>query len=105
AKVTAGELGYLVKVAQREGTIRADQAELLQGVFRFEDRIVRDIMVPVDRVTAVDLSWNADKIVETARRSGHSRLPVYESDIDDIRGILHIKSVVGIDLHTLDKDT
>ena len=104
ARVTSDELGYLVKVAQREGTIRADQAELLQGVFRFEDRIVRDIMVPADRVTAVDLNWTADKILETGRNSGHSRLPIYEGDLDTIRGILHIKQVVGIPTGELTRD-
>ncbi len=97
ARVTSGELGYLVKVAEREGTIPAEQAELLQQVFRFEDKIVRDIMVPVDRVVGVDISWGIDKIKRVANATGHSRLPVYENDIDKIRGILHIKQIVGID--------
>src|SRR5690606_9304093 len=62
ARVTSGEIGYLVKVAEREGTIPAEQAELLQQVFRFEQKIVRDIMVPLDRVVGVDLEWDIDKI-------------------------------------------
>lgn len=103
-KVTSEDLAYLAKVAQREGTIRADQAEMLAGVFRFEDRIVRDIMVPVDKVSAVDLDWTAEEIIETGRKSGHSRLPVYEGDIDAIRGILHIKQVVGIPLDEITRD-
>ncbi|NVB42541.1 HlyC/CorC family transporter [Pseudenhygromyxa sp. WMMC2535] len=97
AKVTSGELGYLVKVAEREGSIPAEQAELLQQVFRFEEKIVRDIMVPVDRVVAVDLQWDVDKIKRVAHATGHSRLPVYEGDLDDIRGILHIKQIVGLE--------
>ncbi len=98
ARVTSGEIGYLVKIAEREGTIPAEQAQLLQQVFRFEDKIVRDIMVPLDRIVAVDLSWDLDKIKRVAHATGHSRLPVYEGGIDNIRGVLHIKGIVGLEL-------
>ena len=102
SKLTANELGYLVKVAQRDGTIRAEQAEMLQGVFRFEDRIVRDIMVPIDRVTAVEVGSGGQEIIEIARRSGHSRLPVYAGDLDNIVGVLHIKQIAGEIIEQLD---
>lgn len=98
ARVTSGEIGYLVKVAEREGTIPAEQAELLQQVFRFEEKIVRDIMVPLDRVVGVDLRWEVEKIKRVAHATGHSRLPVYEGDLDHIKGILHIKQIVGLEL-------
>lgn len=98
ARVTSGEIGYLVKVAEREGTIPAEQAELLQQVFRFEEKIVRDIMVPVDHVVGVDLEWDVEKIKRVAHATGHSRLPVYSGNVDNIRGILHIKQIVGLEL-------
>lgn len=97
-RVTSGEIGYLVKVAEREGTIPAEQAELLQQVFRFEEKIVRDIMVPLDRVVGVDLEWDIEKIKRVAHATGHSRLPVYEGDLDNIKGILHIKQLVALEL-------
>jgi len=95
ARVTAEDLDYLVKVGQREGSIAADQAALLRRIFRFEDKIVRDIMVPRDRVTAIDLGWPVARIIETAQTSGHSRMPVYDGDLDRIKGVLHIKQLVG----------
>ncbi len=95
-KVTADELDYLVKVGQREGSIPAEQAELLRGIFRFEDKIIRDIMVPRDRVTAIDLAWDIGRVIERAHGSGHSRMPVYEDDVDHIKGVLHIKQLVGL---------
>ncbi|MCX4239365.1 hemolysin family protein [Paraliomyxa miuraensis] len=95
-KVTADELDYLVKVGQREGSIPADQAALLRGIFRFEDKIVRDIMVARDRVTAIDLDWDIQRVIERAHGSGHSRMPVYEGDLDHIKGVLHIKQLVGL---------
>lgn len=96
-RVTADELDYLVKVGRREGSIPADQAALLQGIIRFEEKIVRDIMVPRDRLTAIDLTWSVDRVIEQAHASGHSRLPVYEGDLDDIKGVLHIKQLVGVE--------
>ncbi len=95
-RVTTDEIGYLVKVGRREGSIAAEQAALLQGIVRFEDKIVRDILIPVDKVTAVDLSWGVKRVSQVAGRSGHSRLPVYEGNIDNIKGILHIKQLVGL---------
>jgi CBS domain containing-hemolysin-like protein len=95
-KVTADELDYLVKVGQREGSIPAEQAELLRGIFRFEDKITRDIMVPRDRVTAIDLEWDIARVIERAHGSGHSRMPVIEGDLDHIKGVLHIKQLVGL---------
>ncbi|MEM6295316.1 MAG: hemolysin family protein [Myxococcota bacterium] len=94
-KVTPDDLDYLVKVGQREGTIAADQAELLRGIFRFDDKIVRDIMVPQRDVTAIDYAWDVERVIEVAKRSGHSRMPVFEGDLDSIKGVLHIKSLIG----------
>ncbi|MFO0636353.1 MAG: hemolysin family protein [Nannocystaceae bacterium] len=99
-RVTSEDLDYLVKVGQREGSIPADQAALLRRVFQFDDTIVRDIMVPRSRVTAIDLTWPVTRIIEVAQASGHSRLPVYEGDIGRIRGVLHIKQLVGAADHS-----
>lgn len=96
ARVTADELDYLVKVGQREGSIPADQAALLRGIFRFEDKIVRDIMVPRDAVTAIDLQWEMPRVIEIANAHGHSRLPVYSHDLNQVEGVLHVKQLVGV---------
>lgn len=96
-KVTATELGYLVKVGARDGSLGAEQAAMIQGVFRFEDKVVRDIMVPLDRVSAIDMSWEVQRIKTVAKRTGHSRLPVYIDNMDNVRGVLHIKELIHAD--------
>jgi CBS domain containing-hemolysin-like protein len=53
-------------------------------------------MVPRDKVTAIDLNWDLPRVIDHAQKSGHSRLPVYEGDLDRIRGVLHIKQLVGV---------
>lgn len=96
SRVTSDDIGYLVQVGQREGSIEANQAMLLAGIVRFEAKIVRDIMIPESRMTAVNLAWNVAQVREVAIRSGHSRLPVYEGQLNNIRGVLHIKQLVGL---------
>jgi putative hemolysin len=101
-RVTTGEIDYLVKVGQQEGSIPREQADMLHKIFEFEDIFVRDIMVPRDRLSAVDETWSLQQIREVAARSGHSRLPVYSKSLDDIRGVLHIKQLVGIEFEGAD---
>lgn len=96
SKVTSDDIGYLVQVGQREGSIDPGQAMLLAGIVRFEAKIVRDIMIPADRITAVNYAWTVAQVREVALRSGHSRLPVYEGQPGNIRGILHIKQLVDL---------
>lgn len=95
-RVTSDDIGYLVQVGQREGSIEPNQAMLLAGIVRFEAKIVRDIMIPESRVTAVNLAWTVAQVREVAIRSGHSRLPVYEGQLNNVRGVLHIKQLVGL---------
>lgn len=97
ARVTQDELDFLVRIGEEEGSIPARQAAMLQSIFRFDDKTVRDIMVPLDRVTAVDLAWQIARIKEVARKSGHSRIPVYVDDLDNVRGILHIKALLAVE--------
>jgi putative hemolysin len=96
SRVTSDDIGYLVQLGQREGSIDPSQAMLLAGIVRFEAKIVRDIMIPESRVTAVNLAWNVSQVREVAIRSGHSRLPVYEGRLNNVRGVLHIKQLVGL---------
>ncbi len=93
--VTTGELDFLVRKGWAEGSIRTEQAVLLRKVFSFDGKHVREIMVPISRVTMVELGAPLEEIRRAARDSGHSRLPVYKDTHEDIRGILHIKQLVG----------
>lgn len=102
--VTTGELDYLVQQGHAAGSIPSEQADLLRKIFRFDDKHVREIMVPVDQVTSVDINWELQRIRDVARRSGHSRLPVYERNLDNVRGVLHIKELVGVGKTGIDPD-
>lgn len=95
--VTSDDISYMVKLGHRDGSIPAHQAALLAHIVRFEEKIARDIMIPENRVTAVNVEWDVRQVRELAMRTGHSRLPVYEGSlIKNVKGVLHIKQLVGL---------
>ncbi|MDD2580318.1 MAG: hemolysin family protein [Eubacteriales bacterium] len=89
--VTEEELRTMMDVSHEEGVIEQDERRLLENVFEFGDAQVRDIMIARTDVTAVEVDATYDEILETFRTERVSRIPVYEDDMDDMIGILHIK--------------
>ncbi len=69
--------------------------EMLLGVFDLEKVTVDDIMVPRNEISGIDLNDDWDTIEKSIINSQHTRLPVYEEDIDNMRGILHIRKYLS----------
>ncbi len=93
--VTEGELEYLIEVGQREGIFQEEeQGRLLGAVVEFNDTVAREIMIPRVDVTAIEAGCALQEALDVASRSGHSRIPVYEEDIDKVVGVLHVKELL-----------
>lgn len=90
----AEEIELLVASSAREGGIEKYPAALINRVFSFGRRTVKDIMVPRTEVMGIDLNEDVNKVADLARRSGHSRLPVYQETMDEIVGIFHVKDLL-----------
>lgn len=93
---TADELKSLVRRSASEGSLDSDTATLLARTLVFSDHIAADVMTPRPRVNSIDKSETADAVIDMARRTGHSRFPVIDDDIDDIVGVVHIKQAVSV---------
>ncbi|WP_317127414.1 hemolysin family protein [Hymenobacter oligotrophus] len=93
---TAEELRLLIDQSKQSGEIQESQHELIENVFQFNDRMVKQIMVPRTRISAIDVSCSQEEIVETAFNEGYSRIPVYEDNIDNIVGILYVKDLFAL---------
>jgi len=81
---------YLVDAGRDDA---APDSALVHSVFAFSTRIAREVMVPRTEAVAVPLEIDPRALVDVIARSGHSRLPVYDGDIDRIVGILHTRDV------------
>ncbi len=94
------ELQMLVSESYRGGHLDKEEWRLLQNVFDFEDKVVRDVMVPRPEVVYLDLSKSLDKNIETARLSGHTRFPLCDGDRDNVLGLIHIKDLFRLNDET-----
>jgi magnesium and cobalt exporter, CNNM family len=88
------ELKMLVRESQEGGAIEAHQEEMLQKVFRFGDRQVREVMIPRPDVIGVEADATVQDLVGLFAEASHARFPVYEDDLDNIVGILAVKDVL-----------
>jgi CBS domain containing-hemolysin-like protein len=87
------ELTLLIEDTEQAGILGPAQAEFVQRVFRLSAKRVRDCMVPRDRMAALELNSPPDVVLEAARRGAHTRMPVYEGELDNIVGIVNTKDL------------
>jgi CBS domain containing-hemolysin-like protein len=94
--VTEHEIRSLAELGHKEGDIEEHEKEMINSVFRFGDRIVREIMVPRPDVVAVEISTSLSTAVDVIVKYGCSRLPVYRKDLDHTEGVVHAKDVLRL---------
>lgn len=93
--VTEEEIRMMVDVGEEKGTIKAEEKEMINNVFEFNDRIVSEIMVDRTNMFAVDINSSIQEVLdELHEEKTYSRIPVYEEDIDNIKGIIYIKDLL-----------
>ena len=93
-------------VAEAGAMIPRRHQQMLVSILDLEDATVEDIMVPRNEIVGIDIDDDWDRILEQLRQSQHTRLPVYQGEIDRIIGLLHMKQVVReLARGRLDKDT
>jgi putative hemolysin len=90
------ELRMLVEDTQEAGLIEDDTATFVQNVFLLSNKAVRDCMIPRDKLDALEVHTPTAKVLSVVRRSGHTRLPVYDGDLDNIVGILNTKHLFAL---------
>jgi CBS domain containing-hemolysin-like protein len=92
--VSDSELRLIVTGARDSGTIDHGEQEMIQGVLNLQDQRVKEIMKPRVEVIAVPQTMSVASVLGVVRKSGYSRIPVYDGEIDNIVGIVLAKSVL-----------
>ncbi|MBI4336214.1 MAG: HlyC/CorC family transporter [Chloroflexi bacterium] len=92
--ITEGELRMLIDIGRAEGTFAHSEAEMLQNVFHFGDRQVREVMTPRTEVVWVEKGTSLGAFLELYARSPHSYFPVYHEHVDEVVGFLAVKDVL-----------
>jgi CBS domain containing-hemolysin-like protein len=89
--MTEEEVITYIEEASKGGSINSNERDLIQKVFLFDQLKVLDILTPRVSIEAIELSDTIEDIKTIFESTGHSRLPIYEKDLDHIVGILHYK--------------
>jgi putative hemolysin len=88
------ELKLLVETGSEQGGIEEEEKEMIHGVIELGEKAVHEVMVPRIGIRAVNVDDPFDEVLDTIVRAGHSRLPVFRENLDQIIGILYAKDLL-----------
>ena len=88
------ELLTILAISEEQGVIEEEEREMIHGIIHIGDTSVREVMVPRLDINAVPVTAALKDIADLYRQYKHTRMPVYESDIDHIKGLIHIKDLL-----------
>ena len=88
------EFKTLLTVAEEEGSLEESERERLYNVFEFSDTVAKEVMTPRTDMVCLDIQASLDEARDIAVKTGYSRIPVYEENVDHITGILYAKDLL-----------
>ncbi|MFH0774576.1 MAG: hemolysin family protein [bacterium] len=93
--LTQEEVETMVRAGHKEGAIEEEEKKMISGILRFTDTLVKDVMVPISNVVSVDEKTFIKELLELVRKTGYSRIPVYQKEKGNIVGVIHTKELLG----------
>lgn len=98
--ITEEELISIIEEAEEDGDFDKEESTLIKSAIEFGDLEVGDIFTPRRDITAVSSDATKEEIVEIFTESGYSRIPIYDDDIDNIKGIIYYKDFYTLAFNT-----
>lgn len=89
------EILSMVEEGHENGVIEDNEVELISNIFEFSGKEAKDIMTNRQRILVLENTVNVEKALKFAAENSYSRYPIYEEDIDNIIGIVHIKDLIA----------
>jgi magnesium and cobalt exporter, CNNM family len=93
---TVDELKLMISESEEGGVLEPPEREMLESVFDFGELLVRQVTVPRTEVIAIEADTKLNEIIATVTQHSFTKLPVYEDDLDQIIGILHVKDLLRV---------
>ncbi|MBQ9232727.1 MAG: CBS domain-containing protein, partial [Lachnospiraceae bacterium] len=85
----------MVEEGHEQGVIEENEAEMISNIFEFSDKNARDIMTSRQKIIALEDTVDVEEALNFALENSFSRYPVYEEDIDNIIGVIHLKDLIA----------
>lgn len=96
SQFTEDEIKLLIKLGQEDGILEIEEQKMLHGVINVFDKVVREIMTPRTDMISVELTTSVSSVIALINSKGHSRIPVYEDNIDNIIGFIYAKDLLSV---------
>ena len=93
--VTEEEIISMVNEGHEHGVLLANEAEMIHNIFEFGDKDAKDIMTHRKNIVAIDGDWSLEEALQFMLDERFSRFPVYQEDIDEIIGIIHLRDATS----------
>ncbi|WP_456460460.1 hemolysin family protein [Reichenbachiella sp.] len=98
AVLTEEEIRASLSIAYHAGDLTKHEHQLLDAAFKFDDQLTRQIMLPRAEVVFFDLDKTYTENLGLARKTRHTRFPLCEGSLDQIKGVVHIKDLLGVNV-------
>ena len=90
------ELKMLVTASAADGVFRAEEGTMLHAIFDMSELLVRQVMIPRTEILAVEADKPLEEIIELVTQSTYTKLPIYDDNLDQILGIIHVKDILQV---------
>lgn len=94
------ELRLLLEQGREGGTIEEAEHELIENVFDFREKVVKEVMIPRTEIVALDAADPADEMARKVIEEGYTRMPVYQDSLDEIIGVVYSKDLITLKEHS-----
>ena len=92
--ITEEDIHIILATGEKQGVIEEEERQMISSIFDFTDTIVREVMTPRPDIIAADVNSSREEILNTIIESGHSRIPVYEGNMDNVTGLIYAKDLL-----------
>ena len=88
------ELISMLHVSEEQGVIEEQEHQMIHGIIEIGDKLVREIMIPRTDIVAIERHGGLHDVVKLFKEHRHTRMPVYDGDIDHVVGLIHTKDLL-----------
>ena len=94
--ITEEEIRLMIELGKEEGVLGDEERKMLHKIFEFGDTLVSEVMVPKEKIIAIDIEASAEDLLNLLVEEGHSRIPVYKGSPDNIVGVIYARDLLYI---------
>jgi putative hemolysin len=94
SQMSTQELRFIVERGAEQGTLEAEEEQMINAVIELGDRRVHEVMIPRIAIVAIPATASLEEAIDKVVEEGHSRIPVFEESVDEVVGILYAKDLL-----------